>query len=102
MFNCKYNREGRPGIPLLLSVAVIDTRTCLPISNAVVDLWHCDSIGLYSHYIAASQGQMGGPTDASTFFRGKTVLLFFALFVCNIYLINTRSTNIQFSRYCNF
>ncbi len=76
MFNCKENREGRPGIPLRLAVTVVDVRSCLPVSNAVVDLWQCDSTGLYSHYIAASQGQMGGPTDASTFFRGKMLFYF--------------------------
>lgn len=65
-------REGRPGLPLRLSITVLDVRTCTPVRNAVVDLWHCDSQGVYSHYIAASQGQMGGPTDASTFFRGRT------------------------------
>jgi len=49
----------------------VDTRSCLPVYNAVVDLWHCDSAGIYSHYIAASQGQMNGQNDNSTFFRGK-------------------------------
>lgn len=65
------NREGRAGLPLRLSITVLDVRSCSPVRNAVVDLWHCDSTGIYSHFIAASQGQMGGPTDASTFFRGK-------------------------------
>jgi len=70
------NREGRPGLPLRLAITVLDIRSCLPIPNAVVDLWHCDSVGLYSHYLAASQGQMGGQTDASTFFRGRMIYLF--------------------------
>lgn len=65
------NREGRAGLPLRLSITVLDVRSCSPVRNAVVDLWHCDSTGIYSHFIAASQGQMGGPTDTSTFFRGK-------------------------------
>ncbi|CAF1349450.1 unnamed protein product [Adineta steineri] len=65
--------ENRPGIPLRLSITVVDIRSCLTIPNAVVDLWHCDGIGLYSHYIAASQGQMNGPNDNSTFFRGQQI-----------------------------
>jgi len=81
MFDCKFNREGRPGIPLRLAVTVLDTRSCLPIRNAVVDIWHCDSAGVYSHYIADSQGQMGGPTDASTFFRGRIMLFFLYYYI---------------------
>ncbi len=66
-------REGRPGLTLRLSITVLDTRSCLPIPYAVVDLWHCDGTGLYSHYITPGQGPMGmgGPTDSSTFFRGR-------------------------------
>jgi len=81
MFDCKCNREGKPGIPLRLAVTVLDTRSCLPIRNAVVDIWHCDSGGVYSHYIAASQGQMGGPTDASTFFRGRIMFFFLYYYI---------------------
>ena len=82
------NREGRQGLKLRLSITVLDTRTCLPIPNAVVDLWHCDGTGLYSHFIAASQGQMGAPTDASTFFRGNKTHLCFLL-PSNIVSFNT-------------
>ena len=69
------SREGRPGIPFRLALTVIDTRSCAPVPNAVVDLWHCDAAGLYSHYIASSLGQMGGPTDNTTFFRGEQTTL---------------------------
>lgn len=69
-------RESRPGLTLRLSITVLDTRSCLPIPYAVVDIWHCDGTGLYSHYIASGQGQMGGPTDASTFFRGSKTSFF--------------------------
>lgn len=66
------NSEGRPGIPLRLSLTILNTKSCSPIADALVDLWHCDSIGVYSHYLAASQGQMDRRTDNSTFFRGKS------------------------------
>ncbi|CAF1008228.1 unnamed protein product [Adineta steineri] len=62
--------EGKAGIPLRLSISVIDTNTCAPLVNALVDLWHCDAVGIYSHYIAASQGIAGTGNDNETFFRG--------------------------------
>ncbi len=66
--------EGKPGIPLRLSIAVIDTNNCTPLVNALVDFWHCDAIGIYSHYIAASQGISGTGNDNTTFFRGRRSL----------------------------
>ena len=42
-------REGRDGTPLRLGVRVRDlARGCDPISDAVVDVWHCDATGSYS------------------------------------------------------
>ena len=42
-------REGRDGAPLRLGVRVRDLANgCDPISNAVVDVWHCDATGSYS------------------------------------------------------
>ena len=53
--------EDRPGLPLDLSVRVVEADTCEPIEGAAVDLWHCDAEGAYSG------GQ--GAEDA-TFCRG--------------------------------
>lgn len=63
--------EGKAGIPFRLAITVLDTTTCKPLSKALVDLWHCDAEGMYSHFIAASLGQFGGASDNSTFFRGR-------------------------------
>jgi protocatechuate 3,4-dioxygenase beta subunit len=42
-------RDGRDGASLRLGVRVRDaTAGCDPISNAVVDIWHCDATGSYS------------------------------------------------------
>ena len=42
-------REGHDGAPLRLGVRVRDlSNGCDPISNAVVDVWHCDATGSYS------------------------------------------------------
>jgi protocatechuate 3,4-dioxygenase beta subunit len=49
--------EDRQGIPLQLRIAVLDARTCKPLTNAAVDIWHCDALGLYSGY--TTQNPMG-------------------------------------------
>jgi protocatechuate 3,4-dioxygenase beta subunit len=42
--------EGKPGLPLQLRLSVIDARTCAPLENAAVEIWHCDAQGIYSGY----------------------------------------------------
>ncbi|MFD3614555.1 dioxygenase [Streptomyces sp. NPDC058676] len=57
--------EDKEGIPLTLTLKVIDSETCKPIGNAAVDIWHCDALGLYSGYESLSTGGGGtAPTDA--------------------------------------
>jgi protocatechuate 3,4-dioxygenase beta subunit len=56
-------KEGRPGVPLLLRVQVVGAEDCTAFANARVDVWHCDSAGIYSGYDSErSAGQ--------TFLRG--------------------------------
>jgi hypothetical protein len=52
--------EGRPGVPLALALTVVDASTCKAIKGALVDIWHCDALGVYS----GVQGNTG------TFMRG--------------------------------
>ena len=33
-------REGKPGTPLLLELTVVNAKTCKPIRNADVEIWH--------------------------------------------------------------
>jgi len=40
--------EGKPGVPLMLRLGVVDASTCRAIRGAVVDIWHCDAGGVYS------------------------------------------------------
>jgi protocatechuate 3,4-dioxygenase beta subunit len=56
-------REGRPGLPLLLRLGVVDADGCAPIAGAAVDIWHCDARGVYS-----GVGEQG--TAGETFLRG--------------------------------
>ena len=54
--------EGRPGVPLVLRTFVVDARTCRPIRNAAVDIWHADASGVYSGF--------GSGSSNRTFMRG--------------------------------
>jgi protocatechuate 3,4-dioxygenase beta subunit len=54
--------EGRPGVPLLLRLRVVDVSTCRPIKGAAVDLWHSDALGVYSGF--------GSGAGSRTFMRG--------------------------------
>ncbi|MCA9881019.1 MAG: hypothetical protein KC442_24640, partial [Thermomicrobiales bacterium] len=64
--------EGTPGVPLQLQVLVADANTCEPLTNAAVDIWHCDAQGYYSGVDAnPGGGASGGPAvDTDTFLRG--------------------------------
>jgi protocatechuate 3,4-dioxygenase beta subunit len=43
-------REDREGQPLGLKFQVISHPDCIPISDAIVEIWHCDANGNYSGY----------------------------------------------------
>ncbi len=64
-------REDRAGVRFRLQVVVTSTKTCLPIANAAVTLWHCDAFGIYSHYIQASENFQNPQNDNQTFLRGN-------------------------------
>jgi protocatechuate 3,4-dioxygenase beta subunit len=57
-------REDRPGTPLVVAIKVMDSEACKPLTNAVVEIWHCDAAGLYSGAESASQGGGGVPGGA--------------------------------------
>jgi protocatechuate 3,4-dioxygenase beta subunit len=53
--------EKKSGVPLNLRIALLDARTCKPLTNAAVDIWHCDALGIYSGYTKAGMGPGGFP-----------------------------------------
>ena len=57
-------REGKPGLPLHLRIAILDKSTCKPLPHAAVDIWHCDAMGVYSGYEKQSLQPMGPPGEA--------------------------------------
>ncbi len=64
--------EGTPGLPLRLQVLVADSQACTPLTNAAVDIWHCDAQGFYSGVPARPGGGAGEApaVDSGTFLRG--------------------------------
>ncbi|MHA5051305.1 intradiol ring-cleavage dioxygenase [Streptomyces sp. SD15] len=59
--------EGKAGVPLKLALTVVDDDTCAPLSNALVEIWHCDALGEYSGFV----GNNGhDEPDSGTFMRG--------------------------------
>jgi len=79
-------RDGRPGTPLELAFRVVQLPACAPVPQAVVDLWQCDALGVYSGFAGAGPGQGGDPgrrdeygdaqsatTDSEAWLRGTQV-----------------------------
>jgi protocatechuate 3,4-dioxygenase beta subunit len=42
--------EGKVGVPLTVQLRLLDAKTCEPIRDATISLWHCDAEGRYSGY----------------------------------------------------
>jgi protocatechuate 3,4-dioxygenase beta subunit len=61
-------RDGRPGLTLSLAMRVHDLSSCKvggpvrPVSNAVVEIWHCDAGGVYSGYATIANSRRGRPS----------------------------------------
>ena len=53
--------EGKVGVPLRVRVTVVNAKTCAPIPNAALDIWHCDAGGVYSGYTKINPGFGPGP-----------------------------------------
>lgn len=61
--------EGRPGLPLSLSLRIIESGPCTAIAGARVDVWHADAGGIYSGY--ADQGDSRSiSTEGERYLRG--------------------------------
>ena len=55
--------EGQPGVPLNLTLEVVDIgRGCAPAAGAAVYVWHCSKDGAYSGYAQGPQGDHRGET----------------------------------------
>ncbi|KAJ5375659.1 hypothetical protein N7517_007665 [Penicillium concentricum] len=63
--------ESQGGVPLYMDIQLINTNTCEPIPEIYMDLWHCNSTGVYSGIVASGNGNSGDNTNLNkTFNRG--------------------------------
>ena len=70
--------EGKPGMPVVLRFTVLNAKTCKPIRNADVEIWHCDALGNYSavngattHFLRGHQRSVAtGKAEFLTIFPG--------------------------------
>lgn len=63
--------ESQPGIDILLDYQVIDVDTCDPVPNVYVEIWHCNSTGVYSGVVAQGNGDSSDGANLNrTFLRG--------------------------------
>jgi protocatechuate 3,4-dioxygenase beta subunit len=73
--------EGLDGIPLILSLTIIDAMTGEPVNGAIVDIWHCNAHGAYSGWskinpdVEVDTGDIGAipRTDDDTYLRGAQI-----------------------------
>jgi len=67
--------RGKPGVPLTMALRTVDAANCQPIRDAVIDIWHCDTGGLYSgHNLAVDEAVKSPkhtpPVNGERFCRG--------------------------------
>lgn len=65
--------EGYPGVPTRLELLIVDS-DCNPVPNAEVEIWHCDTHGVYSGDIDGTNDDFctGGDAEAAaaSWYRG--------------------------------
>jgi protocatechuate 3,4-dioxygenase beta subunit len=68
-------RDGKAGVPLDLRLLLLDVRTCRPLAQAAVDVWHCDAAGAYSGFNGDSHRFLRGIqlTDANGLAQFRTI-----------------------------
>ncbi|SPO00601.1 related to extracellular dioxygenase [Cephalotrichum gorgonifer] len=64
--------ETQEGVHLALDTQIIDIDTCEPVPNLYIEIWHCNSTGVYSGVVAQGNGVgTADPTNLdNTFLRG--------------------------------
>ncbi len=66
--------EGYPGLPMRLELIVVDP-SCNPVPNATVEIWMCDTEGVYSGDIDVNNDAFctGGSTEAAAALWGRGI-----------------------------
>ncbi|CAN8106025.1 unnamed protein product [Discula destructiva] len=63
--------EDQEGIDTVIDYQVIDVNTCEPVPNVYLEMWHCNSTGVYSGVVASGNGDSSDASNIDkTFLRG--------------------------------
>ncbi|KAF6824200.1 hypothetical protein CPLU01_10964 [Colletotrichum plurivorum] len=63
--------EEQEGVDIVLDYQVIDVETCEPVPNVYLEMWHCNSTGVYSGIVASGNGDSSDETNIdNTWLRG--------------------------------
>ncbi|KAM0599133.1 hypothetical protein ACHAPN_001507 [Verticillium nonalfalfae] len=63
--------EEQEGVNIVLDYQVIDVDTCEPVPNVYLEMWHCNSTGVYSGVIANGNGDSSDESNIdNTWLRG--------------------------------
>lgn len=63
--------EDQEGIATTIDYQVIDVATCEPVPDVYLEMWHCNSTGVYSGVVASGNGDSTDLTNINkTFLRG--------------------------------
>jgi protocatechuate 3,4-dioxygenase beta subunit len=68
--------EGKPGLPLVIRFTVLNARTCKPIRNADVEIWHCDAVGEYSAVNGAATRFLRGHQKSNASGKAEFLTIF--------------------------
>lgn len=65
--------EGVVGLPMRISLWIVDATRCTPVANADVEIWHADVRGVYSGRAAAMCNPGDIPAQTAGFLRGRQI-----------------------------
>ncbi|KAI1121381.1 aromatic compound dioxygenase [Nemania abortiva] len=63
--------EDQGGVDTIIDYQIIDVDTCDPVPNVYLEMWHCNSTGVYSGIVASGNGDSSDETNIDkTWLRG--------------------------------
>jgi protocatechuate 3,4-dioxygenase beta subunit len=68
--------EGKPGVPVVIRFTVLNAKTCRPIQNADVEIWHCDAVGNYSAVNGATTRFLRGHQKSNSSGKAEFLTIF--------------------------
>ncbi len=68
--------EGKAGLPLVIRFTILNAKTCTPIPNADVEIWHCDALGNYSAVNGATTRYLRGHQKAGATGKAEFLTIF--------------------------